>query len=850
MSGERPAGGSVPPPAPGDDELRAMLQGRASRVTAADVREVLATTRVEIAGPSAAGSEVGERGGRTFGVRPVRIDRPEGVDRRRRGSRMGWRVAVLGIAAVVAVAVLGSRLGLGPTVPDAGSSPTSSDVAVAPGGAATLEPLRVLSAAELAAGMADGSIDGRTVLVSARTVTDPVPCPTATEDCFDLHIEGQVSIPLSRTAAVTIAAYRRNVDAGTPVAVQVAGGRATLLGWVVGGLDPVMRPTHLFQNAAMPSGDLVVVTGWLLAKPADPPCIRLALCEAWPKLTDAKPIVDGRPAHDTFGVNVGVDATIGLDGPARVMVGRFLVESLGARASLLPPYRVVATLDAEVLAVEQPVTPTETPPTPTAAPATAGHMTAEDFARALRLGEVDGRVVVVEGRLRLAAGRCRGTSEDCTWLQLEGLDGVFIGKGDLSVDEAGAAIRRHPNVEPIALRVSEGGAHLIGWISAGASTPVDVAALRAGGLPLDPGDVAVVAGWLLGAPALPPCSATPETCAMWPMLSPFEAIPGVILYGDMGMAVMVAESLGLPPAPATMKGPFMVAAWRAPSTGEPGFEVVERFTDVMSVDAPLSGSVAPAPAVRPAPTPAAPISPPAGVLTADELVTALATGSLDGRLLVMDVTELKTVAWQCPGEVPEPCTRFYVDGLPGIALTYRGVIAGSDGSDGGAGVSTVSGRMIVVPRNGHLELLGRQDGDLEAPLAFDDALAVDDGAVPDPFGLRPVSGWLIHTPAPSGCPPDVPNADVSCVGDSNILSPQPPEGESLPASAAQRGVVVRGGPPGLEGFGTFASGPFLVRPWHDVVACPSGTDCLYRTSYEWEVVARYDLVSVVQVLLP
>jgi hypothetical protein len=232
-------------------------------------------------------------------------------------------------------------------------------------------------------------------------------------------------------------------------------------------------------------------------------------------------------------------------------------------------------------------------------------------------------------------------------------------------------------------------------------------------------------------------------------------------------------------------------------------------------------------------------------------MTALENASLDGRLLVLDAElRLRTVAWDCPADVPEPCTRFFVDGLPGIALTYGGVIAGSDGADGGAGVSATSGRMIVVPRNGHLELLGRLDGSLDAPVEVGPELVAPVGDV-DPLGLRAVSGWLVHTPAPSGCPRDLPGADVLCIGGGDVISNQPPEGERLPGSAVKVQVALREGRPGLAGFGTFAGGPFLLRPSFDVTACPGGAgDCQDPASLEWEVLARYDPATVLHVVVP
>ncbi len=826
-----------------DDELRAMLEARADRVAAADALEVAARVRNSVASTEGGGgSPAGERGGRAFGVQRVRLDEP-GV--RRRGSPVPWRLAALGVAAVVAVAVLGSRLSLAPTGPDMGGS-ASASVLQTTGATPAPSPVALLTPVELQGGLTSGGLDGRVVLVRGQLVMDPWPCPSPVpENCFGIHIKGLDGVPVQSVSAITSDAIASRVGTDAPLALRVTGRSLSFLGWVVGGVDAPLPAAELATgDSAMPSGDVVLVSGWLLPKPAAASCIRLALCEAWPRLTDSDPFVGGIPAYDTPGVNVGVDATLRLDDPAQFMVGRFLLESLGSRESLLPPFRVIATLDAEVRRVGQQVTPIDPTPAPTpSASSTDDHMTAEDFARALRLGDLDGRVVVVEGRLRLAAGRCLGTSEDCTWLKIEGLDEVFIDKGDLAVDEAAAAIRRHPNVERIALRVSGAGAKLIGWISAGGWTPADITALLAGGLALDPGDVAVVRGWVIGASLTLGCPAVGagRTCpGAWPWLTATEPLPdGTALHGSVGTDIEVADTLGLGPAPAEVTGPFLVATRRAPVAGEPAFEIMDQFVGVTVVDAPVTGSAPPVPTATSTPT--APISPAAGTIMAGELMTALTNGSLDGRILTLEA-ELKTVAWPCPVDVPEPCSRFYVDGLPGIALTYDGMLGASDASDGGAGVSAMSGRMVVVPRNGHLVLLGRLDTDLDAPVAFGPVFDGTGEPFRDPFEVTPVGGWLIRDTVPAECPPADPatGTTAACAGPFDVLSDQAPLPPSDPPSspgATWYAVDATDGP-GLESYVAYTAGPFLVRP-----AYGAG-------SMGWAVLARYDPGAIVQVVLP
>ncbi|HYO44633.1 MAG TPA: hypothetical protein VES19_15650, partial [Candidatus Limnocylindrales bacterium] len=552
--------------------------------------------------------------------------------------------------------------------------------------------------------------------------------------------------------------------------------------------------------------------------------------------------------------DVSIPGSLGLDEDTDLVAGRFLVERVTQLGGSYAPYRVVATLDGEARRVDPQVTPIDATPPPSPSVAPAGErMSAADFERAVRLGKLGDRIVVVEGRMRLVIGRCRaGGSEDCSWLQLEGLPNVWISKGDLDVDEAGVAIRRHPNVAPIALRVSGYGVELIGWITAGASTPVDIAALLAGDLPLDPGEVVVVAGWVVGAQPDPPCAATPETCAMWPLLQAQAPRTDMeIGYGVASMATMVADSLGLRPAPAFRAGPFLVGARRAPAAFEPGIEVVAWFTDVVVVDPVPSESASPIPSSTPTPSRATPTYDPARSITNDELMTALGNGSLDGRLLLIEA-ELGTVAWPCPADVPEPCTRFFVDGLPGIALTYDGMVSGSDGSDGGAGVSGMTGTMVVVPRNGHLKLLGRLDEDLGSPVDFGPVFAGTADPIADGFEVTPVPGWLMREAVPGSCLTPAPTGEpgstaAGCTPAVDVLSDGPPS-----EAAAIHYAINEDGGPGLEGSADVVEGPFLVRPGPFAGGpCPPESEgCSPIVSYGWQVLARYDPADIVQVNAP
>ena len=87
-----------------DDELRAMLEERASRVSPDAGRSAMATFRATVRGASDG------KGG--FAILPQALSS--------RGARLPWGVVALGTVAVVVVAIVGGSLGGG----DAASSPT------------------------------------------------------------------------------------------------------------------------------------------------------------------------------------------------------------------------------------------------------------------------------------------------------------------------------------------------------------------------------------------------------------------------------------------------------------------------------------------------------------------------------------------------------------------------------------------------------------------------------------------------------------------------------------------------------------------------------------------------------
>jgi hypothetical protein len=225
-------------------------------------------------------------------------------------------------------------------------------------------------------------------------------------------------------------------------------------------------------------------------------------------------------------------------------------------------------------------------------------------------------------------------------------------------------------------------------------------------------------------------------------------------------------------------------------------------------------------------------------ITATDLMAAIRDGSLDGQILAIDGT-LQTVAWDCPLDAPEPCQRFYVDGLPGVAITWDG---GSSAADASGAMDPYTGRLLVTPRHGRLqpgtgwlELLGVLHGDLARPVAFATlAGTFPAGSLRDTLRVDAVDGWLV-VDGPIFCALIRPGG-TPCPQQRSLLTPSAPtlSGEltaqdNLPAEPHR-------GAPGIGASPIREVGPFLVR--QDL------------STSGWVVVGRYDPNGVRVVTFP
>jgi hypothetical protein len=337
--------------APPDDELSAMLEARADRMQAAAGREVLAAVREEMRAP---------RGGARFALLPV-------VNGRGMNGPVGW--AAIGLVAVLVLAVMGGRLGTGPTRPSSGAASVSPPaVAASPDAAgstvpaastapatqvAASPPIPTVTMDQLRTGLADGTLEGWTVLVTGRLELQPWPCPSPMpEDCYGLQLHGLNGVDVAHAGVMTATeAFARIPGDMTdrPMAFRVTGGQLALLGWVTQGADAPLTVSRLLQGGPPPGrAEVAAVDGWLIGgRPSLASCPGSAATQCSvtrPVLADASPRPDGQPTSGDA-IEVTVDGSLGLAPVPAAIAGPFLVRYSAYRGGDLPPWAVAARLD-------------------------------------------------------------------------------------------------------------------------------------------------------------------------------------------------------------------------------------------------------------------------------------------------------------------------------------------------------------------------------------------------------------------------------------------------------------------------------------------------------------------------
>ncbi len=308
-----------------DVELSAMLEARADRLPASADGEILAAVRDEMRAPSGAG---------VFAVVPVAI--------RGRGAMPGAGWAAAALVAVVVLAVVGglprssttpASTGLAPT-----GSPSPASPGPSPGAGGSSEPgvagPAVVSLTQLKQALADGSLDGRLVLVDSTLRRTVALCPTdACPPTFGLDLVGPVVTDSRPAQPVAPAQPGSSIGSlgGTWVVVPHAG-TLVLVGWLV---DPVAKPLGWSDLMArfgrlIPdrSTALEPIAGWLVEGTGGSRVV-----------TEGRPLPDGVPLGGPQAEFTLANPALGIDPHATVTEGPFLVRlGSGAQTEIVARY--------------------------------------------------------------------------------------------------------------------------------------------------------------------------------------------------------------------------------------------------------------------------------------------------------------------------------------------------------------------------------------------------------------------------------------------------------------------------------------------------------------------------------
>lgn len=539
---------------PRDDELAAMLEARADRLPPTAAREVMAAVRGEIQGP---------KGGALFSVVPV--TRTRGMN-----DPAGW--AAVGLVAVLVLAVVGGRLEQRPSAPagsGTGSGSPASSVGVTGEPAATVmaPAANTITVAELRAGLDYGSLYGRIVLLTGSLRVTEFRCFTP-QACGSIEIVGLEGVEVSdRWGTWSAEAVLATVNAHpgpSLMAFRVHVSGLELLGWPQ--QDPA-APVTVARLAAGIHGisgdDLAIVSGWLgpwlvSCDPPSPSGGAVNCRNMRPALADGTTGSSGTDIGEAVEVTLAAGSRIG-DAFLRGLEGPFLVRANADRGGSLPPYEVVASLNAsDIVRVETASSPIA--------------MTVEQFQGALEDGSLDGRLIAITGWLQPSGALCpAGVPQPCTLF-------VILGLGDLRVTwdgpvsatsrVPGGQVLQPPSTTAGTLLVTPRDGHLVllGRLIGNLERPASIQELTdTNGRLLfprrDPLALTSVAGWLvvgiqsctLTGPDATPCPGP------GPLLTDVEPSPdGLMTNVVRQQSVRVwPGAVGIDPAKVVTPGPFL-----------------------------------------------------------------------------------------------------------------------------------------------------------------------------------------------------------------------------------------------------------------------------------------------------
>ena len=382
---------------PTDDELREMLESRASRVSPDTEREAMAGLRAAMRGTPDA------RGG--FAVLPVAISG--------RGARLPGSIAAVGLVAVLVVAVVGGRL----ATPQEGAAsaaasahvPESIPTLAVSGPDSDVVPPEVLpkawTGADLATALAARSIVGQVVVVDGALTTRL--CNPGGSCVVDIDgLEGvPVVFPHPPQAAPTL------VGPGSQTALRVrADGGLDYLGQVDADARRPLTVNALVREDSTPGRGLFV-GGELWQRVTDtgyaPPCAGpLPSCEpddpAWMLAGVDSPT--GTPPYVARAMAVTLSDDFDHDSPASTARSTFLVSSSGGG------WQVDGIVAATIAGSDGPSpSPSASSAIPTPVitlPVLGVPLTADELQTMLANRTLDGRLVVIDGELWLNPRPC------------------------------------------------------------------------------------------------------------------------------------------------------------------------------------------------------------------------------------------------------------------------------------------------------------------------------------------------------------------------------------------------------------------------------------------------------------
>ena len=279
-------GGTMTAPLP-DDQVRAMLEERAARVSPDAEREAMTAFRAAVRGaPDGKGG---------FAVIPQALSS--------RNARLPWGLAAVGMVAVVAIAVLGGRLS---STNDVASSPSAvAGSSATTGPAASLAPSAagsptVLDPGQLEAALASGDLAGKIVVINGKLVSEL--CSGPASDCKTHLLElPQLQITASDEPFIQAAWDAAIGGPAGPMTFRVGGdGSLDFLGDLGSVPDAPMTVDQLNSMTA-PAGRLVAVRGWRsdptipMPCPNPPECAFTVLWAGKPTVGRRRPVAFGHP---------------------------------------------------------------------------------------------------------------------------------------------------------------------------------------------------------------------------------------------------------------------------------------------------------------------------------------------------------------------------------------------------------------------------------------------------------------------------------------------------------------------------------------------------------------------------